>query len=97
MRRFEWDAAKNVANVRKHRVSFEEAQDVFEDPLAIVSSDDEHSEAEDRRKILGTSGRLRVLLVVHVEREQSVIRIISARRATRAERRRYEENHPPNP
>jgi len=97
MRRFEWDPAKNAANIRKHRVSFDEAQDVFEDPFAMVSSDDEHSPTEDRQKILGSSGRLRVLLVVYVERDQNVIRLISARRANRTEQRRYEENLPPSP
>ena len=92
MLRFEWDEAKNTLNRAKHRVWFEEAQSVFDDPKARVFFDDAHSEAEDRFVILGMSAAVRVLVVVHCYREaDSIIRIISARKATRREAKSYEE------
>jgi len=88
--RFEWDSAKAALNKRKHGVSFEEAQTVFYDEYAIEFFDPDHSEQEDRFIMLGMSFRLRLLVVCHCVREaQSVIRIISARRATRREAEHY--------
>ena len=88
--RFEWDRAKAARNKRKHGVSFEEAQTVFYDENAIEFFDPDHSEREDRFIMLGVSFTLRLLVVCHCVREaQSVIRIISARRATRHEAKQY--------
>lgn len=94
--RFEWDAAKGRANVRKHRVGFEEAESVFFDERAQLLDDPDHSVLEERFVLLGLSDRFRVLVVVHAYREaDAVIRLISARRATRAERARYDERWKP--
>ena len=90
--RFDWDPAKAAANRRKHGVSFEEAQSVFWDDLALFDDDPDHSAEEDRFLLLGLSSRPRLLVVVHCFRVTAdVIRIISARRATPAERARYSE------
>ena len=90
--RFEWHPAKNRANRRKHGVSFEEAETVFADEHALLIDDPDHSATEARFVLLGLSVRFRVLLVVHSYRESdAVIRIISARRASKPERRRYDE------
>jgi uncharacterized DUF497 family protein len=87
---FLWDDKKNKANQKKHRVSFEEAQSVFFDEDAIEYFDPAHSESEDRFIMLGLSAHLRVLVVCHCYRENdSKIRIISARRATKNERESY--------
>jgi uncharacterized DUF497 family protein len=87
---FEWDELKNRANVRKHGVSFEEAQTVFLDENAIRYFDPDHSEDEDRFIMLGMSFRLRVLVVCHCYRaDDSIIRIISARRANKEEAKDY--------
>jgi hypothetical protein len=86
---FEWDDYKAARNLRVHGVDFQEARTVFEDPSAITIPDDLHSEDEPRSIILGLSLLARVLLVVHTERKDR-IRIISARRATAAERYQYE-------
>ena len=86
MIKFEWDAAKAAANIKKHGVSFDEAQSVFYDEFAVQFFDEEHSAAEERFLMLGMSVDARVLLVCHCEREAgNVIRIISARKATRRE------------
>ena len=91
MIKFEWDPAKAKANERKHGVSFEEAQSVFYDEFARQFYDPESAEAEDRFLLLGMSNRARILLVCHCERSGGdVIRIISARKATRNERKHYE-------
>jgi hypothetical protein len=91
MIRFDWDPAKARANLRKHGISFEEAQSVFYDEFARQFYDPESSDAEDRFLLLGMSDRARVLLVCHCERPRGeVIRIISARKATRNERKYYE-------
>jgi uncharacterized DUF497 family protein len=87
--RFEWDARKNEGNRRKHGVSFEEAITVFSDDRAILIADSEHSGVEDRFALLGLSADLRALVVCHCYRFDEVIRIISARRATRREREQY--------
>ena len=89
---FEWDEEKNRANERKHGVSFEEAQTAFFDPLAKVATDASHSGAEARFLLIGHSSLHNLLLVVHCFREKDAwVRIISARKATRSERKQYEE------
>ena len=75
-------------NARKHGVTFEEAATVFSDPLALIIEDESHHE---NARIIGESLAARILLVVFVERDGDLVRLISARRATRHERRRYEE------
>jgi uncharacterized DUF497 family protein len=87
---FEWDAAKAAANLRKHRVSFEEASTVFMDPYALTDPDEAHSTTEDRDITIGRTNRGRVVIVVTTERGSNV-RLISARRATSAEVQAYEE------
>ena len=88
--RFEWDERKNRENRRKHKISFEEAQTVFLDENAIRYFDPDHSGDEDRFLMLGMSFTLRVLVVCHCYREEdSVIRIISARKADKRERADY--------
>ena len=83
---FEWDEAKNQINQAKHGVSFEEAKTVFYDEQALLEYDELHSESEDRFRILGCSDRGNVLLVVHCLREnETIIRIISSRKATATE------------
>ena len=87
MIRFDWDERKNKSNQKKHGVSFEEAQGVFFDDDALVFDDPEHSADEARFLIYGKSFRLRILMVCHCYLvEESVIRIISARKATSKER-----------
>jgi uncharacterized protein len=86
---FEWHAAKAAANVQKHGVTFDEASTVFADPLALLMLDPDHSEDEERHVLLGMSTRSRLLVVAFSERPPRT-RLISARRATRSERRRYE-------
>ncbi len=84
--RFEWDKAKNRANIRKHGVSFEEAQTVFLDENAVRFFDPDHSQDEDRFIMLGISFKLRVLVVCHCTRESdTAIRIVSARKADKQE------------
>jgi len=85
---FEWDEKKAKQNIKKHKVSFEEAATVLADPLSLTIPDPLHSEEEDRFVTMGTSIRGRLLVVVHTERGDA-IRIISARLATRRERRAY--------
>lgn len=87
---FKWDKEKNIINNEKHGVSFEEARSVFYDENAIQFYDDPHSLDEDRFLMLGRSHHLRLLMVCHCEREKgSVIRIISARKATKNEQKFY--------
>ncbi len=88
--RFEWDPRKAAANRAKHKVSFEEAVSVFGDPLGRITDDPRHSESEERSVLLGLSERQRLLTVMFTEREDA-IRLLSAPRATRRERRDYEE------
>ena len=86
MIRFEWDQAKNLSNQKKHGISFEEAKSVFYDENAIQYYDEESSEVEDRFLMVGYSQNSRVLLVCHCERNEGrMIRIISARKATKNE------------
>jgi uncharacterized protein len=92
MLRFEWDERKNRRNRTKHGVWFEEAQSAFRDPNARLFLDSEHSEDEDRFILIGVSSTARPLVVVHSYKESdSVIRIISARRATKRELIFYEK------
>ena len=89
---FEWDLRKNTSNRRKHGIAFEEAQTVFGDENALFMADPDHSMDEDRFILLGLSEKLRILVVCHCYRESdAVIRIISARRATRSEQIQYRE------
>ena len=86
MIRFEWDQPEAAANLRKHGVSFEEAQSVFYDEFAVQFYDDEHSTEEERFLLLGMGDSARILLVCHCERESGdLIRIISARKPTKHE------------
>lgn len=96
--RFEWDPTKAESNIQKHDVSFDEAVTVFKDPLAFIFDDEAHSEEEHREIIIGMSALRRMLLVCFVERLQDIVRIFSARPATRQEIKDYEENaHNQNP
>ena len=88
--RFDWDPAKAKANLKDHGVSFDEAQSTFYDEWAILYDDPDHSEDEDRFLLLGMSLRLRTLIVSHCYREgDSVIRLISARKAHSGEEKEY--------
>lgn len=87
---FDWDPAKAETNLNKHGVSFEEAQSTFYDEWAILYDDPDHSRDEDRFLLVGMSIRLRVLIVSHCYREgESVIRLISARKARKEEAEEY--------
>jgi len=87
---FDWDPDKARANAAKHGVTFDEAASVFRDPVGQFMPDTEHSSMDEERWVLlGHSERLRLLVVVHVQIESTVVRLISARRATRAETARY--------
>lgn len=87
---FEWDTSKAQRNLRKHGVSFHEAATVFGDPLAITFHDPDHSFSEKRFITMGMSQAQRLLIVAHADRGET-IRIISARKTMRAERKYYEE------
>ena len=88
--KFEWDKKKNKVNIKKHGVSFEEAQTTFYDEYAIQFFDPEHSADEDRFILLGTSFKLKTLVICHCFRqEETVIRIISARKADKEEEQEY--------
>jgi uncharacterized DUF497 family protein len=89
---FKWDPSKNTLNRKKHKVTFEEAKGVFYDSQALLISDPEHSDNEDRFVLMGLSFDLRLLVVCHCYRESDeVIRIISARKAKPYEVRQYQE------
>ena len=87
---FEWDEEKARANLKRHRVGFDETVTVFTDPFSITIHDPEHSSDEQRYIDIGSSDKRRVLVVVYAERGSN-IRIISCRRATRSERKLYEK------
>jgi uncharacterized DUF497 family protein len=87
---FEWDRGKDAANQRKHGVGFAEASTVFDDPLSVTILDPDHAIGEERFVIVGMSSKRSLLVVVHTIRGER-IRLISARPATRHERRNYEE------
>jgi uncharacterized DUF497 family protein len=87
---FEWDEEKAKENLKKHRVSFEEAISILSDPLSVTILDPNHSSEEERYIDIGTSSKGRILVVAYTERGQH-IRIITCRKATPNERRKYEE------
>lgn len=88
---FEWDEKKAKANLKKHKITFDEATTVFSDPYSITIQDPDYSSEDEQRYVdIGGSDKDRVLVVVYTERGKN-IRIISCRKATRMERRRYEE------
>jgi uncharacterized protein len=89
--KFEWDPRKAVSNFSKHGVSFQDALTAFADPLARIFDDEDHSIKEQREIIIGHSAKERLLVVCFTARGESV-RILSARKATRRERKEYEEN-----
>ena len=89
---FEWNRGKERINFRKHGITFNEAKTVFYDPLARIFDDVIHSIIESREIIIGHSLTKKLLLVVYLERKQNQIRIISARSATKKEKKDYEEN-----
>jgi uncharacterized protein len=89
--RFSWDPRKAACNLKDHEVSFEEAVTAFADPLSITIPDPKHSESEERFVLIGLSANSRLLVVIHAERGDDEIRIISARLASRRERTQYEE------
>lgn len=88
---FEWDTSKAVVNLKKRRVDFDEASTVFDDPLSAIFPDDDHSIGEVREIIVGNSILDRLPLVYFTEHSESLIRIFSARLATKRERRDYED------
>jgi hypothetical protein len=89
---FEWDEGKNESNRKKHGIWFEEAQQAFDDPSGLVFYDEDHSSHEDRFLLLGLSGSSRVLVIVFCKRNKGkIVRIISARKATKKEIKSYEE------
>ena len=93
--KFEWDEDKAAANLRKHGVTFDEASTVFADSLAVIFNDEEHSLDEIREIVIGHSVLQRLLLVSFTERGDDIVRIISARKATKRERKDYEEGTRP--
>jgi hypothetical protein len=93
--RFEWDADKAADNQQKHGVTFDEAGTAFADPLAVIFNDEEHSQDEFREILVGHSVVQRLLVVSFTERGEDTVRIISARKATRRERRAHEEGTRP--
>jgi len=92
MAHFEWHIQKAMRNLKKHGVSFDEAATVFNDPLARIFDDPNHSITESRELIIGHSIVGRLIMVSFVEKEQGLVRIISARQTTNKERTDYEEN-----
>ena len=94
---FEWDENKARINLEKHKISFDEARTIFADPLLFTFIDEFHSDKEERFISIGLSKKNRVLLAVHTEREEKheavVIRIISCRKATQTERKKYEKEN----
>ena len=88
---FEWNTEKAEANLKKHEVSFDEAETVFDDLLFVIFADPDHSFEENRFIIMGESNQNRLLVVSYTERPPST-RLISAREATRPERKKYEED-----
>ncbi|MEE3491651.1 BrnT family toxin [Ruminococcus sp.] len=87
----EWDINKNIKNIKKHNVSFEEAASVFFDEEALMIPDPDHSQQEERFLLLGYSEYAKLLVVCHCYRESNVIRIISARKANKRESNTYYE------
>ena len=95
--KFEWDKNKEKTNIQKHGVTFEQASYVFSDPYALNKYDNEHSENEDRWLLLGKSLNEIILIVVHTFKNRNdfeLVRIISARRATKIEKQIYQKRYP---
>lgn len=90
--KFEWDRQKSIANLKKHKISFDEAATAFRDPFAKIFDDVWHAEHEHREILIGYSQKHHLLLISFTEREEDVVRIISARKATSRERTDYENN-----
>ena len=88
---FEWDENKSASNLRKHRVSFVEAQTVFSDELGRLMPDPDHSQGEERFILMGVSTKNRILVICHCEITSDIIRIISARKAEKFEIKQYED------
>ena len=88
---YEWDPKKAKANLRKHGVSFEEAATIFLDPFAVTYPDPDHSDEETREITIGRSARHRVVFLSHTRRGERT-RLISGRKATKRERKQYEES-----
>ena len=94
MIKFEWDESKAAANLKKHRVSFDEAKSIFFDEFGVQFFDEDHSSDEERFLMLGMSSGTKLLIVCHCERDHgAVIRIISARKATKRESAFYRGGH----
>ncbi|MDP3650192.1 MAG: BrnT family toxin [Rhodoferax sp.] len=94
MIKFEWDESKAATNLKKHQISFEEAKSIFFDEFGVQFFDDAHSSDEERFLMLGMSSEAKLLIVCHCEREHgAVIRIISARKATKRESAFYRGGH----
>jgi uncharacterized DUF497 family protein len=90
--KFTWDQRKANENIKKHKISFEEAVTVFYDPLAKITDDPDHSINEERFLMIGHSNNANLLMVIHVYKEEKdIIRIISARKATKREKKDFEE------
>jgi uncharacterized DUF497 family protein len=90
--KFTWDPKKASENIKKHKITFDEAVSVFHDPLAKITDDPDHSIDEERFLLIGHSSRENLLIVVHVYKEEvETIRIVSARKATKKEKRDFEE------
>lgn len=89
--KFEWDYFKNIRNKKKHNIIFEEAVTVFFDECAVLFDDPDHSKDEERFLIIGYSSENRICIVSHCYRKENVIRIISARKATKKEKEFYNE------
>jgi len=93
--RFEWDAKRNEANIRKHGVSFEEAREVFDDPLHVALLDERFDYFQERWVTIGATRRRRIVVAANLyfdDEDEEIVRIISAREATTKERRQYEAN-----
>ncbi len=90
---FRWSKDKADTNLLKHGITFELATTVFFNPLSVTAADEEHSIDEDRELIVGHAGNGELLVVVYAEMDEALIRIISARRASKRERRQYEEQN----
>lgn len=88
---FQWDKKKTRENLKKHSISFEEANSIFTDHLSLTIEDEIHSEYEDHFIRIGMSKKQHLLVIVYTERNETIVRIISARRATHYERTAYEE------
>lgn len=91
MMKFEWDENKNKVNKEKHGISFEDAKEVFDDDNAILFDDPDHSVGEERFLIIGEAATSKICIVSHCYRDNNVIRIISAREATKNEKKIYEK------